>query len=133
MIRMSSKTKIVPILKSLNASISPLNLGNVDKESAKRFFKALSEEGLITINLFAMNKKLCSRKAYLREDVENPSTRTGKENFFEVTASFPLSIAKKAVSAELVVQGIQLALSSMDEVGRINGNRMMTSWRLKIK
>lgn len=127
---MSWKIKGVHILQPLKASV---DLDRIGKDQADQFFKVLAKQGEIRVKLFAMNRLLGSRRAYLREDLENPSARTGKENFFEIISYFPTTMGKRAVTAELVVQGTQLALSPISEVSRIEGNRMVISWRIKLK
>jgi hypothetical protein len=118
------------MLQPLKASV---NLDRIGKDQADQFFKVLAKQGEIKVKLFALNRLLGSRRAYLREELENPSARTGKENFFEIISYFPVTMGKRAVTAELVVQGTQLALSPISEVSRIEGNRMVISWRIKLK
>jgi hypothetical protein len=127
---MSWKIRGIPMLQPLKASV---NLDRIGKDQADQFFKVLAKQGEIRVKLFAMNRLLGSRRAYLREDLENPSARTGKENFFEIISYFPATMGKRAVTAELVVQGTQLALSPISEVSRIEGTRMVISWRIKLK
>jgi hypothetical protein len=110
-----------------------LRIDQITKTDTEAFFKALSKTGKIQVKINSINKVIAIRKGYLREDIENPSTRTGKENFYEISASFPLSLAKKAEVAQLLVQDILLAQTPIKEIGRVENNRMIVSWRLRIK
>lgn len=117
----------------LHPLTKPLRIDQITKEDTKTFFKTLAKTGAIEVKLNSLSKVIAVRKGYLREDLENPSTRTGKENFYEISASFPLSLANKAEIAQLIVQGMLLAQAPIKEIGRIENNRMVVSWRLKIK
>jgi len=110
-----------------------IRLDDITKENTKTFFQTLAKAGGIEVKLNSMNKVIAVRRGYVHEDIENPSTRTGKEAFFEVSASFPLNIAKKAEIAQLIVQGMLLAQTPIKDIGRIENNRMVVAWRLKIK
>ena len=106
---------------------------DITKDDTKSFFKALAKTGAIEVKINSMKKTIAVRRGYLKEDLENPSTRTGKENFYEISASFPLNLARRAEIAQLEVQGVLLASTPIKEIGRIENNRMIVSWRLKIK
>ena len=110
-----------------------LRIDNITKDDTQKFFKILAQTGAIEVKLNSLNRIIAVRKGYLREDLENPSTRTGKENFYEISASFPLYLAKNAETAQLIVQGMILAQTPIKEIGRIEKNRLIVSWRLKIK
>jgi len=110
-----------------------LRVDQITREDTRSFFKALAKTGGILVKINSISKEIAVRKGYLREDMENPSTRTGKENFYEISASFPLSLAKKAEIAQLVVQDMILAQTPIKEIGRVENNKMVLSWRLRIK
>lgn len=110
-----------------------LRIDPITKDDTKTFFRILAKTGTIQVKINSLNKLIAVRQGYLKEDIENPSTRTGKETFYEISASFPLSLAKKAETAQLIIQGKTLAQTPIKEIGRIENNRMVVSWRLKIK
>ena len=105
----------------------------VTKGDTETFFRVLAKAGAIQIKINSLNKLIAVRQGHLNKDIENPSTRTGKETFYEISASFPLSLAKKAEMAQLIIQGMTLAQAPIKEIGRIEDNRMVVAWRLKIK
>lgn len=120
----------------LTFSLSPskhIKLDKITKDDTKTFFQKLAETGVIKVKLNSMNKVIAIRKGRVREDIDNPSSRTGKESFFEVSASFPLYLAEKAEIAQLIVQGMLLAQTPIKDIGRIEDDRLIVSWRLKIK
>ena len=119
-----------PIFQPLSKS---LNFDKITKDDTSTFFRTLAKTGAIEVKINSLHKTIATRRGYLKEDLENPSTRTGKENFYEITASFPLPLAKRAIIAQLSVQGILLASTPIKEIGRIENNRMIVSWGLKIK
>jgi hypothetical protein len=106
---------------------------NIKTSQASEFFKILAKQGKLKVRLNSLNKTVAVRVAKLHEDIENPSTRSGKSNFFCVEASFPLALAKRAQIAELFIEEITLAKNAIKDVGRIENNRMILSWRIKIK
>lgn len=110
-----------------------LNSENIKTSQASDFFRILAKQGKLKVRLNSLNKTIAVRKAKLNEDIENPSTRSGKANFFCIEATFPLIIAKQAEMAELFIDTIVLATNPIKEVGRIENNRMILSWRIKIK
>ena len=117
-----------------------IRLNDITKENTETFFQKLAKTGAIEVKLYSTKKDcrgwskiIAVRRGHIHEDIENPSTRTGKETFFEVSASFPLNIAKRAEIAQLIVQGMLLAQTPIKDIGRIEDNRMVVAWRLKIK
>ena len=127
MIRLSwGKSILLPLTKNLR-------IDQLTKTDTETFFKVLAQTGAIQVKINSLNKIIAVRKGYLKEDIENPSSRTGIENFYEISASFPLGLAKKAEVAQLIVQGMLLAQTPIKEIGRLENNRIVISWRLKIK
>lgn len=115
----------VSILKTMKSSVKT--------EQASEFFRVLAKKGHLKVRLNSLNKTIAVRTAKLNEDIENPSTRSGKADFFSIEASFPLALANKAEMVELFAEEIRLAINSIKDVGRIENNRLIVSWRIKIK
>jgi len=117
----------VPILKPV------IDSENIKTAQASEFFRILAKQGRLKVRLNSFNKTIGIRVAKLNDDIENPSTRSGKANFFCIEASFPLALAKKAQIAELFIAEIILSKNAIKDVSRIENNRMILSWRIKIK
>lgn len=109
-----------------------VNLDKLSKKDTKTFFQTLAETGYVVVKLNSMNNVVTMKKGHVTEEVDNPSSRTGKNSFFEISASFPLYLAKRAEIAQLIVQGMLLAQAPIKDIGRIENDRMIIAWRLKI-